>query len=181
MCGIVGLFAKSAEIEASLGEQLAAMLCQMDDRGPDSAGIAVYRNPAPDEAVKLVRARLKPPAPADARKVERLIADLDNEDFEVRQKATDELSALGTEAEDALRKAATSPSPEVRTRVRKLLSKLSAGGVPVTRLRAVRAVEALERIGTPAAREALKGMLKAKTEGAIEQEVRGALARLGER
>jgi glutamate synthase domain-containing protein 1 len=53
MCGIVGLFAKSAEIEASLGEQLAAMLCQMDDRGPDSAGIAVYRDPAPTGASKL--------------------------------------------------------------------------------------------------------------------------------
>ena len=53
MCGIVGLFAKSPEIEAALGEHLAAMLCQMDDRGPDSAGIAVYRDPAPSGASKL--------------------------------------------------------------------------------------------------------------------------------
>ena len=47
MCGIVGLFAKSPEIEARLGEHLAAMLVQMSDRGPDSAGVAVYRDPAP--------------------------------------------------------------------------------------------------------------------------------------
>src|SRR5262245_24569931 len=47
MCGIVGLFAKSREIEARLGEHLAAMLAQMSDRGPDSAGVAVYRDPAP--------------------------------------------------------------------------------------------------------------------------------------
>jgi glutamate synthase domain-containing protein 1 len=47
MCGIVGLFAKSAEIEARLGEHVAAMLTQMSDRGPDSAGVAVYRDPAP--------------------------------------------------------------------------------------------------------------------------------------
>jgi methylamine---glutamate N-methyltransferase subunit A len=53
MCGIVGLFAKSAEIEESLGEHLAAMLAQMNDRGPDSAGIAVYRDPAPAGASKL--------------------------------------------------------------------------------------------------------------------------------
>jgi glutamate synthase domain-containing protein 1 len=53
MCGIVGLFAKSAEIEASLGEHVAAMLAQMDDRGPDSAGVAVYRDPTPDGASKL--------------------------------------------------------------------------------------------------------------------------------
>ncbi len=53
MCGIVGLFAKSPEIEARLGEHLAAMLVQMSDRGPDSAGVAVYRDPAPDGWTKL--------------------------------------------------------------------------------------------------------------------------------
>jgi glutamate synthase domain-containing protein 1 len=53
MCGIVGLFAKSAEIEEALGAHLAAMLTQMSDRGPDSAGVAVYRNPAPAGSAKL--------------------------------------------------------------------------------------------------------------------------------
>jgi methylamine---glutamate N-methyltransferase subunit A len=53
MCGIVGLFAKSAEIEESLGRHLAAMLGQMGDRGPDSAGVAVYRDPAPSGSSKL--------------------------------------------------------------------------------------------------------------------------------
>jgi glutamate synthase domain-containing protein 1 len=53
MCGIVGLFAKSAEIEESLGRHLGAMLEQMNDRGPDSAGVAVYRHPAPTGSSKL--------------------------------------------------------------------------------------------------------------------------------
>jgi methylamine---glutamate N-methyltransferase subunit A len=53
MCGIVGLFAKSTEIEESLGEYLAAMLAQMNDRGPDSAGVAVYRDPVPTGSSKL--------------------------------------------------------------------------------------------------------------------------------
>ena len=53
MCGIVGLFAKSPEIEARLGVHLAAMLAQMDSRGPDSAGVAVYRDPAPNGWSKL--------------------------------------------------------------------------------------------------------------------------------
>ena len=44
MCGIVGLFAKSPEVEARLGEHLSAMLVQMSSRGPDSAGVAVYRD-----------------------------------------------------------------------------------------------------------------------------------------
>ena len=53
MCGIVGLFAKSPEVEDRLGEHLAAMLAQMNDRGPDSAGVAVYRDPAPEGMSKL--------------------------------------------------------------------------------------------------------------------------------
>jgi glutamate synthase domain-containing protein 1 len=53
MCGIVGLFAKSPAIEERLGEHLAAMLVQMDDRGPDSAGVALYRDAAPTGWSKL--------------------------------------------------------------------------------------------------------------------------------
>jgi glutamate synthase domain-containing protein 1 len=47
MCGIVGLFAKTPDLEGRLGAHLAAMLTQLEERGPDSAGIAVYRDPAP--------------------------------------------------------------------------------------------------------------------------------------
>ena len=53
MCGIVGLFAKSPGIEEGLGVHLAAMLAQMSDRGPDSAGVAVYRDPVPEGMTKL--------------------------------------------------------------------------------------------------------------------------------
>src|SRR5262245_30208500 len=53
MCGIVGLFAKSPEIEERLGEHLGAMLVQMSSRGPDSAGVAIYRDPAPSGSSKL--------------------------------------------------------------------------------------------------------------------------------
>src|SRR5882672_1197113 len=53
MCGIVGLFCKSPELEPRLGEYLSAMLVQMNDRGPDSAGVAIYRDPAPEGWSKL--------------------------------------------------------------------------------------------------------------------------------
>ncbi|GIU95751.1 MAG: glutamine amidotransferase [Gaiellaceae bacterium] len=53
MCGIVGLFAKAPRIEERLGEHLAAMLVQMSSRGPDSAGVAVYRDPVPAGSSKL--------------------------------------------------------------------------------------------------------------------------------
>jgi len=42
MCGIVGLFLKSAKLEPELGRLTAAMVSELRDRGPDSAGFAVY-------------------------------------------------------------------------------------------------------------------------------------------
>ena len=42
MCGIVGLFLKDQSLEARLGDMLTDMLITMTDRGPDSAGIAIY-------------------------------------------------------------------------------------------------------------------------------------------
>lgn len=44
MCGIVGLFAKKPGFEAELGRHFAPMLAEMTDRGPDSAGFAIYRD-----------------------------------------------------------------------------------------------------------------------------------------
>ncbi len=46
MCGIAGLFSKTSAIEADLGAHLSDMLVQLADRGPDSAGVALYRDPA---------------------------------------------------------------------------------------------------------------------------------------
>jgi len=45
MCGIVGLFIKNPTLESQLGELIAPMLSEMTERGPDSAGIALYRDP----------------------------------------------------------------------------------------------------------------------------------------
>jgi glutamate synthase domain-containing protein 1 len=53
MCGIAGLFSKSLDVSGELGGHLGAMLLQLSDRGPDSAGIAVYRDPAPAGASKV--------------------------------------------------------------------------------------------------------------------------------
>ncbi len=47
MCGIVGLFLKDKALQPELGALLTDMLVTMSDRGPDSAGIAVYRDDAP--------------------------------------------------------------------------------------------------------------------------------------
>jgi methylamine---glutamate N-methyltransferase subunit A len=53
MCGIVGLFAKTPDVELRLGALLGEMLSQLADRGPDSAGMALYREPAALGSTKL--------------------------------------------------------------------------------------------------------------------------------
>ena len=44
MCGIVGLFIKNPEMEVDLGKHLSKMLAEMADRGPESAGAAIYHD-----------------------------------------------------------------------------------------------------------------------------------------
>jgi glutamate synthase domain-containing protein 1 len=63
MCGIAGLFTKTDALRAQLGGQLSAMLSQLSDRGPDSAGVAFYREPAPEGWCKV---SLHSPAPDPA-------------------------------------------------------------------------------------------------------------------
>ncbi len=53
MCGIVGLYLKNPELEKSLGALLAPMLVEMTERGPDSAGIAIYGKSAPAGMVRV--------------------------------------------------------------------------------------------------------------------------------
>lgn len=45
MCGIVGLHLRNPDLYTRLGELLTGMLCEMGDRGSDSAGVAVYGDP----------------------------------------------------------------------------------------------------------------------------------------
>ena len=53
MCGIVGLYLKNDSMRDRLGDLFKPMLVEMTDRGPDSAGIAIYHNPAPKNATKI--------------------------------------------------------------------------------------------------------------------------------
>lgn len=56
MCGIIGLFLKDASLEPRLGQLSAEMLVTMTDRGPDSAGIAMYRRGTPGRTKITIRA-----------------------------------------------------------------------------------------------------------------------------
>jgi len=53
MCGIVGLYLKNKALEPQLGALFEPMLLSMTDRGPDSAGFAIYGDEVPEGTIKL--------------------------------------------------------------------------------------------------------------------------------
>ena len=53
MCGIVGLYTKNPDLESQLGAMVADMLIEMTERGPDSAGFAIYHDPVSTGSVKV--------------------------------------------------------------------------------------------------------------------------------
>lgn len=53
MCGIVGLLLKNTALKPRLGELMVPMLVAMTERGPDSAGLAVFTDPVPRDLRKL--------------------------------------------------------------------------------------------------------------------------------
>lgn len=61
MCGIVGLFLKDPSLEPELGNLLTDMLVTMSDRGPDSAGIAIYGK----DSAELIKLTLQSDQPDD--------------------------------------------------------------------------------------------------------------------
>lgn len=65
MCGIVGLHLRNPELYPRLGELLTGMLCEMEDRGADSAGIAVYGDPTWSPAGKGSISLIEVGAPAE--------------------------------------------------------------------------------------------------------------------
>ncbi len=52
MCGIVGLYLKNPKLQPQLGAMFKPMIIEMTNRGPDSAGVAIYRNPVKENEVK---------------------------------------------------------------------------------------------------------------------------------
>jgi WD40 repeat protein len=134
---------------------------------------------APEQAVRLLKGHLQPASPADPRRTARLIADLDSEQFALREEATKALKQLDELAGPALQKAsAAGPSLELRRRAERLLVKLQS---PVTAPERLRAIQVLEHIGTPEARALLQALAKGAPEARLTQEAKAALERLGER
>jgi dipeptidyl aminopeptidase/acylaminoacyl peptidase len=151
-----------------------------DDARKTYAAVRQLRAATAD-SVPFLRDRLKPrPATADEKKIAALIADLDNDSFDVREKATKDLQELGKTAEPALRRAmAASPSAEARARMEKLLAKLGDAGLTPEQGRDLLAVRALEGAGTPEARKVLESLVRESPGWWVTKEAKAALERLG--
>jgi WD40 repeat protein len=134
---------------------------------------------APEQAVALLRDRLRPAAPVNAREMTRLLADLDDSDFGVRKRAAAELERVAEQAEPALRKRLEEgPSPESRKRIEELLERLGGFVTRPEQVQALRAVEVLERIGTPEARAVLHDLAQGAPKARLTQEAKASLERL---
>jgi RNA polymerase sigma factor (sigma-70 family) len=138
----------------------------------------------PEQAVPLLRQRLRKLPPMAVGITER-IRDLDDDDFHVRERATEELKKLGRLVEQELREErAVTKSLEARRRLDRLLGGLSEpsdSSVPTEEPRLLRALEVLERAGTPAARETLKALAANKTVPSLSRAATDALKRLERR
>ena len=126
-----------------------------------------------------LKQNFKPAVRPDAKRLEKLLADLDSDEFSVREAAAQDLEKLGDAAAETYRKALEQrPSPERRRRIEKLLSKLERRVVTGEELRSVRAVEVLEHIATPEARQLLQKLADGAPEARLTREAKAALERM---
>jgi HEAT repeat protein len=137
----------------------------------------------PRQTVPLLGERLGKEVPhQDKARIDKLLAELDDDEYSVREHATQELMKAGKAVEKAVRDALKkSPSAEARRRLEVILEKLGPAALPPEVLRASRAVEVLEQIGTAEARKVLETLAKGKTDEALARDAKGALERLSKR
>jgi methylamine---glutamate N-methyltransferase subunit A len=111
MCGIVGLFIKDKSLEPELGKLTATMLATMGDRGPDSAGFAVYGKPVKGRAKITVQSQSPDAAFAGlAASISKSIG----ADVTVDVKSTHAVLTVPAEKADAARAAIRASHPAIR-------------------------------------------------------------------
>jgi hypothetical protein len=166
-----------AELSDKRLDELWAELSGADGEAAYRAVLQLAR--APRQTVPFFRRHL---GRAEAKGLDKLIAQLDDDDFATRERATEELISMGRAAEAAVRKAAENGSAEVRVRTAKILERLATGGAGdqagARALQAPRALEALELAGTVEARRLIEEVAKGAPEAELTREAKAALERL---
>jgi WD40 repeat protein len=135
----------------------------------------------PKQSVPFLRARLHPVAALQPQQVARWLDDLDSDQFEIREKATQALQNLGEGVEAQLKKALTErPSLEVRRRIELLLKRIDEQVLSPESLRELRALACLEYTGTAEARAVVESLSRGG-EARLTREAKAALQRLKHR
>jgi WD40 repeat protein len=136
---------------------------------------------APGDALPYLQKHLVPVVAPGARRLSRLIVELDSDEAAVRKQAYAALEELGELAGPAIREASQRPaSAEVARSLKRLLAIVDQEEKAPTgeRLRLIRALEVLERAGTPAARTLLSRLAKGAPQARITRDAKASLARL---
>lgn len=108
-----------------------------------------------------------------------LVADLGDDGFAARERATAALREYGPVTAAALREVvAKSSSAEARRRAGELLREMESGVIPPGEFRALRAVEVLEWIGTPDARARLRELTQGAPDARLTRAATAACKRL---
>ncbi len=167
-------------VELSAGQLEAhwAALAGADARRAFQAIKALSASPA--QTVSWIRERLKPAVGVEEQRLARLIVELNDDKFAVREKARLELEALGEMAGPALAKVMeTRPTLEQARRVRRVLDRLEPDqDLSPEVLQMLRAVEVLEQVRTPEARRLLQELAEGAPAARLTRECRAALKRL---
>ncbi|RWL42885.1 MAG: glutamine amidotransferase [Mesorhizobium sp.] len=111
MCGIVGLFLKDKTLEPKLGAMLSEMLVSLSDRGPDSAGIAIYGATTGNEAKITVQS---PKADRDFRGLDVELAKAIGAPVSVAVNSTHAVIRTTPDKVDAAREALQTLRPDIR-------------------------------------------------------------------
>jgi WD40 repeat protein len=135
---------------------------------------------AGDDAVTWLGGKLSPVRKPDAARVQKLLAQLDDDNAEKRDAASHELAALGDQVETEVKKALESPpSPEAKKRLKDLLQEMRPLWLrDRDAVRAVRAVYVLERVGSERAVKLLKKLAEGDPAARLTREAKISLERI---
>jgi hypothetical protein len=131
----------------------------------------------PEDALSLLRHLDR----GHRQQVEKLIAQLDADEYESREKAEQQLRRLGSNCRAALEEAHKTGTPEMNRRIDRLLRQLRHPGPDLSLLRPRRVLEVLERLATPEARALLEELADTHPDATLRNEARAALRRLAAR
>jgi WD40 repeat protein len=174
---LAGFRPKNAE--GSLArDRLWAELLAPDAKSPYAAMAILAADPR--AAVTLIRDRVKPIASAPTgATLDRLVAELGDDEFAVRDRAARELDELGESAVAGMRvRLANAPALETRRRLVQFLDKHDPVTLTPGHLRELRSIEVLEQLNTPDSRTVLTALAKGAPNARLTRLAAAALVRL---